>query len=171
MKLGNNSSIPVMGRGNIKLEVGGVIQVVTDVFNIPKLKNNLLSIGQLQEKGLAKLIKGGTFRIYHPRRGLIMQTQMSANRMFVVLVSVPQSPTYFQAVSEDTTNLWHQRFGHLSHKNLITLQYKKIVKGLPQLKTASKLCTNCMVGKQHRDAILKKSQWRARITKASIDTC
>lgn len=71
------------------MEVGGVIQVVTDIFNIPELKNNLLSIGQLQEKGLAILIKGGACRIYHPRRGLIMHTQISANRMFVVLVSVP----------------------------------------------------------------------------------
>jgi len=30
-----------MGRGNIKIEIGGIIQVVTNVFYIPELTNNL----------------------------------------------------------------------------------------------------------------------------------
>lgn len=102
-----------------------------------------------------------------------MQTQMSANRMFVLLALVPQSPTCFKATSEDTTDLWHRRFGHLGHKSLRTLQYKKMVKGLPQLNTTSELCTNCMVGKQHRDTIPKKSQWRAsqRLQLIHADIC
>ena len=33
--------------------------------------------------------------------------------------------------------------------------------GLPQLKTPTIVCANCMIGKQHRDPILKKSNWRA----------
>ena len=36
-----------------------------------------------------------------------------------------------------------------------------MVRGLPQLKAPSKICTDCMVGKQHRDAIPKRSLWRA----------
>ena len=36
-----------------------------------------------------------------------------------------------------------------------------MVRGLPQLKAPSKICMNCMVGKQHRDAIPKRSLWRA----------
>jgi len=47
MKLGNNSRMLVMGRGNIKIEIGGIIQVVTNMFYIPELTNNLLSVGQL----------------------------------------------------------------------------------------------------------------------------
>jgi hypothetical protein len=31
------------------LQIAGVTQVITEVFYIPKLKNNLLSVGQLQE--------------------------------------------------------------------------------------------------------------------------
>lgn len=42
----------VMGKGNIKLQVNGCVQVINGVYYIPKLKNNLLSIGQLQHKGL-----------------------------------------------------------------------------------------------------------------------
>lgn len=56
VKLGNNSKLIVMGKGNIRLKVNGFNHIVTEVFYIPELKNNLLSIGQLQEKGLAILI-------------------------------------------------------------------------------------------------------------------
>ena len=44
VKLGNNSKMVVLGKGNIKLQIAGVTQVITDVFYIPELKNNLLSV-------------------------------------------------------------------------------------------------------------------------------
>jgi hypothetical protein len=51
VKLGNCSSITVQGKGKIRMEVNGFVHVITEVFYVPDLKNNLLSIGQLQEKG------------------------------------------------------------------------------------------------------------------------
>ena len=94
-----------------------------------------------------------------------MQTNMSANRMSVLLASIPTNapgPTCFQASSDDsTTNLWHQRFGHLNMKGLRALAYRKMVRGLPILRANSKLCTDCVVEKQHRDPFPKKSSWRA----------
>ena len=41
MKLGNNSKMVVLGKGNIRLRNVGVTQVITDVFYIPELKNNM----------------------------------------------------------------------------------------------------------------------------------
>ncbi|TXG67955.1 hypothetical protein EZV62_009230 [Acer yangbiense] len=149
----------VLGKGNIRLQIAGVTKIITDVFYIPELKNNLLSVGQLQERGVAILIQHGVCRVYHPNKGLIMQTTMSANRMFIVLAKVlSNAPTCFQTTLEDNTQLWHYRYGHLSFKGLRTLQYKKMVKGLPQLKAPSKVCIDCMVGKQHRDAIPKRKK-------------
>jgi len=47
----------VLGKGKVNLYLDAIHHVVTDVFYVPELKNNLLSVGQLQEKGLAILIK------------------------------------------------------------------------------------------------------------------
>ncbi|XP_009368197.2 uncharacterized protein LOC103957720 [Pyrus x bretschneideri] len=47
VKLGNNSSLAVLGKGNVHIEVNGIMQVITGVFYLPDLKNNLLSIRQL----------------------------------------------------------------------------------------------------------------------------
>jgi len=91
-----------------------------------------------------------------------MQSRMSTDRMFVVLASVmPQVTTCFQTVTEDNSHLWHCRFGHLSFKGMRTLIYKKMVRGLPILQASSKVCSDCMVGKQHREVIPKISLWRA----------
>lgn len=83
--MGNNTKLDVTGKGSVKLLLNGVNHVVTEVYYIPELRNNLLSIGQLQERGLAILIKGGMCKIFHPEKGLIIQTNMCANRMFILL--------------------------------------------------------------------------------------
>ena len=75
----------VMGKGSVKLLLNGVNHVVAEVYYILELRNNLLSIGKLQERGLAILIKEGMCKIFHLKKGLIIQTNMSANRMFILL--------------------------------------------------------------------------------------
>ncbi|KAL6331293.1 hypothetical protein AAG906_009721 [Vitis piasezkii] len=84
VKLGNDSSLTVKGKGKVRMEVNGIVHVITGVYFVPDLKNNLLSIGQLQERGLAVLIQHGKCKIFHPEKGLIMETEMTCNRMFVL---------------------------------------------------------------------------------------
>ena len=151
-----------MGKGNIKIEIGGIIQLVTNAFYVPELTTNLLSVSQLQEKGLVILIQDGVCRIYHPKRGLIAHTQMTMNKMFVLLAKTKmQSSNCLQIAAEDVTDLWHRRYGHLNNKSLRTLHSKQLVNGLPKLKVVEKACIVCNIGKQHREAIPKRSQWRA----------
>ena len=75
VKLGNDSKMVVLGKGTIRLQLAGIIQVITDVFYIPELRNNLLSIGQMQERGVVVFIKHGVCKLYHPDRRLIVQTE------------------------------------------------------------------------------------------------
>lgn len=49
----------------------------------------------------------------------------------------------------------------MSYKSLRTLQFKKMVHGLPQLAVLTTVCKDCMIGKQQRDPFPKKSIWRA----------
>lgn len=83
VKLGNDMTMNVVAKGSVRMQVNGVTQVMSDVYFVPELKNNLLSLGQLQEKGLAILIQNGTCKIFHSRKGLIMQTNMSEIECFM----------------------------------------------------------------------------------------
>jgi len=168
VKLGNDTKMAVMGKGNIKLQVNGTNQMITDVFYLPELKNNLFSISHLQERNLAILMQYRECKIYHHERGLIMSTQMSANRIFILLVERETQvqaqvsiPTCFKTTSEGLTDLWHRRYGHLHFKGLSTLSRKKMVKGMPHLSESSDVCTVCIIGKQHQETIPRKNIWRA----------
>ena len=88
VKLGNNTRMDVVGKVIICMQVNGFTQAISGVYYVPELKNNLLSIRQLQEKGLTILIQHGKCRVYHSEKGLIMQSDMSGNRRFSVLATM-----------------------------------------------------------------------------------
>ena len=174
VKLGNNTRMAVVGKGIIRMQVNGFTQAISGVYYVPELKNNLLSIGQLQEKGLTILIQHGKCRVYHSEKGLIMQSDMSGNRMFSVLATmIPKASSCFQIVSENESHLWHCRFGHLGYNGLRTLFDKKMVIGLPSVKIPKKICIECLTGKQHRNSMPKKSLWRAsnKLQLVHVDIC
>jgi len=162
VQLGNNSKMVVQGKGKIRFEVEGMIQVLTDVYYVSNLTNNLLSIGQLQEKNLTIMIKNNVRKIYHYKRGLIMETQMMMYWMFQVYAKKkPTSENCLKVEEEDVGSLWHRRFGHLNNKSIQIMAKKGMVKGLPSLKEDVKVCTICNMGKQQREKFPKKSKWRA----------
>ena len=48
VKLGNNSTISIMGKGTIKLQVKGYTFKILGAFYVLELKSNLISMGQMQ---------------------------------------------------------------------------------------------------------------------------
>jgi hypothetical protein len=50
-----------------------------------------------------------------------------------------------------TKILWHQRYGHINHPDLLLLQKKNMVEGLPMLKNEKFACDGCASGNMHRD--------------------
>nr|GMC93841.1 Retrovirus-related Pol polyprotein from transposon TNT 1-94 [Ipomoea batatas] len=139
VKLGNNTSLAMTGKGNVRLLVDGMVQRITGVFYVPELKNNLLSIGQLQEKGLAILFQHDRCKVYHSEKGLIMDMKMAPHRMFKLHVVTAPS-TCFSTITEAKAQLWHCRYGHLSYNGLKTLQQKNMVNGLPELGSSLAIC-------------------------------
>ncbi|KAJ9537516.1 hypothetical protein OSB04_030249 [Centaurea solstitialis] len=141
VKLGNNTRMQVKGKGDIRLEIGG----------------------RAHTTGRSKYIIG--------RGGMILRTNMTSNKTFVLLATV--IPQNCLQVTEDTTNLWHQRFGHLNHKSLHYLSNKNLVEGLPWISDTDKACEVCNKGKQHREVIPKMVRWRAteRLELVHTDVC
>lgn len=82
VKLGNNTSICVMGKGNINVSMNNIMYTITNVFYVPALKSNLISLGHLQEKGFSIVIQKSYCQIHHPHKGLVAEVKMTENRMF-----------------------------------------------------------------------------------------
>ncbi|MCH80264.1 hypothetical protein A2U01_0001030 [Trifolium medium] len=133
VKLGNDTKMPVLGKGNVKLFINGKIHVISNVYYLPGLTTNLLSVGQLQEKKVTIVFKNNMCKGYHDEKGLIFSTQMTANRIY----------------------------GHLSVNGLKLLTKLGMVNGLPELGDMEGGCTDCLSGKQQKEAIPKQAKWRA----------
>nr|GEV97268.1 copia-type polyprotein [Tanacetum cinerariifolium] len=167
VKLGNNTRIIVEGKGNMKMFLNGATYVITDVYFVPELKNNLLSIGQLQQKGLSFLFKSGMCKVFHPEKGLVFQSSMSTNRMYPLSenareITEHKSEECMYSSDDDLAKLWHERLGHISKTSMGTLQLKGMVRDLPNFVADATVCRDCMVGKQTKEAIPRSSSWRAK---------
>jgi hypothetical protein len=161
VKLGNDSSMSVMGKGSIQMLVNNKIHNLDDVFYIPELKSNLISLGQLQEAGCSILLQRGRCQIHDSNGELVANIKTSGNRMFQLITEVTGDQTCFQTSNQDLSWLWHYRFGHLNFSGLKTLQKKEMVRGLPQINDPSNVCEECVTAKQHRESFPKESTWRA----------
>ncbi|RVW68890.1 Retrovirus-related Pol polyprotein from transposon TNT 1-94 [Vitis vinifera] len=124
------------------------------------LKSNLLSVGQLQEKGYIITIQKGACEIYDPSRGAIVVVQMASNKLFPLKIDSVQS--FLMAKVKDLSWLWHLRYGHLNFGGLKTLQQKHMVTGLPQISIPSQVCEECVVGKQHHSQFPQGKSRRAK---------
>jgi len=101
VKLGDDRRLMVEGRGNLRLEINGIISVITSAYFVPGLKNNLFSVGQLQEKGLQIVIEDNVCEVWNKKLGkMAMHTTMSKNRMFIVLAKVRSARETRKDVSE-----------------------------------------------------------------------
>lgn len=94
VKFGDNSTISIMGKGRVIIQAkeNSSTHNITDVLFVPDLKTNLLSVGQLLEKGYEISIKNGVCQIRDAKLGLIAQVKMTTNRMFpLYLQNLPHS--------------------------------------------------------------------------------
>lgn len=86
VKLGDDRRIQVKGKGNLRLEINDISQVISSVYYVPGLRNNLLSVGQLQQKGLRIIIDDDECEVWHKQqKRLLMHSMMTANRMFMIV--------------------------------------------------------------------------------------
>lgn len=78
-----------------------------------------------------------------------------------------------QVREDNNTNIWHKRFAHVNHKAIRTMQYKGMVKGLPNVCGKTMVCETCNMGKQSRGIIPKKAVWRSmkRLELVHTDLC
>ncbi|KAI5430542.1 hypothetical protein KIW84_034935 [Lathyrus oleraceus] len=118
VSFGDASKVKVEGKGTIRyLQKDGLIGSIQDVYYVPNLKTNILSLGQLTEKGYSILMKERILHLKDKLGHLIAYVEMERNRMYKLnLINVREK--CLQVNVEDKASIWHLRFGHLHHAGL-----------------------------------------------------
>ena len=159
---GDESKIAVKGKGNILIRLkNGENQMISNVYYVPEMKSNILSLGQLLEKGYDIRLKDNNLSIRDTSNKLIAKVPMSRNRMFVLNIQSDMAKC-LKTCYKDASWIWHLRYGHLNFGGLELLSKKAMVKGLPTINHPEQVCEGCLVGKQFKKSFPKESSSRAR---------
>ncbi|KAL6287822.1 hypothetical protein ACE6H2_012212 [Prunus campanulata] len=163
VKMGTGDLVQSTGKGTLAIEVQGVTKYIKEVMIVPGLDENLLSVGQMVEHGHWLVFGDNVVDIYEGKqmKELIARVQMKGNRCFPLDFQYINPVMANKATLEESSWLWHRRYGHLNYLSLMLLQEKDMVQGLPKLQEAEKVCSGCAIGKSHRSSFNKEKVWRA----------
>ncbi|KAK2405219.1 hypothetical protein QL285_054482 [Trifolium repens] len=157
IRLADGRKLAAEGTGNIviKSKKGGKV-IISDVFYVPDMSCNLLSIGQLVEKGFSVTMENSALKLFDKMKNLILMCNLSKNRTYKCKISSVDMMCMSTTMNEDTEALWHKRYGHLNFRSLSELNSKELVSGLPKINMKHAICDICMKSKQSRLSFVKE---------------
>ena len=149
MYLADGAALDVVGMGDVWiLQPNWFVWLLEKVQHIPKLRRNLIYVGQLNNEGHAILFVCGTWKVTKGARVLARGNKTGT----LYMTSSPRDTIIVVEASTDT-NLWHRKLGHMSEKGMKML----LSKGkLPELKSDDfDICESYILGKQKNVSFLK----------------
>jgi hypothetical protein len=119
--------------------------VISDVFYVPSLSCNLLSVYQINS-GEGKTIEFSPHQVARISKVLETGIVDDITRLYKFDNFGSSSfPSVFVAHSDDLRKLWHERFGHLNYHSLQQLCNQQMVTVLPLVSCRDGVCVSCVL--------------------------
>ena len=141
VRVGNNATYHIIGIGSITLD--GKTNT-DDVYFVDWLKHNLLSFGQLVDKGYQLQFGNNTCTIKDKEvklHGIGTRTrgnvfQLNTTKITCLVAKV------------DNSWLWHRRFCHINFDNIVKVSNLFVVRDLPKITRPTNVsCEECILVK------------------------
>jgi hypothetical protein len=89
VRFGDGSVIRIEGRGTILFSCkNGEHRSLGNVYFIPRLTTNIISVGQLDEVGFKVIIEEGVMRVFDEDRCLLAKVHRGPSRLYVLDVTI-----------------------------------------------------------------------------------
>lgn len=149
VKFEDGSTVNIEGKGSVVFRYkNGEEKELKDVYYIPSLCNNIISIGQLSEEGNKAVFSGDFVWIYENQGRLLMKVKRSVNRLYKIILKTVTASCMISSKIEDFSWLWHLRLGHVNFQALNLMSTTRMVRGMPKICQPKKVCTSCLLSKQ-----------------------
>ncbi|GJY09430.1 zinc finger, CCHC-type containing protein [Tanacetum coccineum] len=136
VRFGDGSYVQIKGRGSILLGCKNNEQkIVSDIYYIPNLKSNILSLRQLTEIGCKIIMDGNKLTLYDKYNKLLMKVERSKNRLYSIRLQI-EAPICLLANVDNQAWLWYARLGHLNFDDINNMTRKGLVEGIPRINHA-----------------------------------
>jgi transposase InsO family protein len=161
VRFGDGSAVEICGRGVILMKcLTGEHRVLSNVYFIPRLKNNIISLGQLEENGCKYTGEDGVLTLWDRQRNVLARVPRTRNRMYILKIEQTEPVCLLGHAQEDAW-IWHVRYGHINFRCLHNLAANSMVEGLPHVKQVNQICDGCMIAKQRRLPFPAQAEYRA----------
>lgn len=157
VRIRNGGYISTKGEGTIVITTSSGIKTISNVLYVPDTYQNLLSVGQLIEKGLKVFFENSYCHIYDVTGKEILQVKMKG-KSFSFDPIKEEHAVYSTDVS--ITEIWHKRLGYCHLQRMLKMKKNDMIRGLPFLADHIPNCHACQFGKPNRMPF-HKSTWRA----------
>jgi hypothetical protein len=115
VRIGNGDFVKVEGKGAIEVETLSGTKTLKNVLYVPKINQNLVSVGQLIESGYSIFFNDGVCDIKDKNRVLLLSAKMMNRSFNVNWNEVCLSANTYE---NDESVLWHKRLGHFNYATL-----------------------------------------------------
>lgn len=161
VKFGDGSMVEIKGKGTVTLMCKtGEERELQEVFYIPSLCNNIISLGQLSENGNRVVLNGEYLWVYDCQGMLLMKVKRSANRLYKVIIESGESKCLMSRTSENAWT-WHSRLGHVNFKVKEMMAANNMVVGFPKIVSPEAVCLGFLMSKQARKLFPGTSKYSA----------
>ena len=153
------------GKGKVKLNLPAET-FASDVMYTPNAAANLLSVGQIADKGHIIVFDNKGAKVYDKNeieiKGKIKFTGSKVHGIYKLdQHKLNQKPAALMNSTQTSHELWHKRMGHISFKNLCRLR-DGLAHGISfKDKESIGKCISCIEGKQTRLSFPKGTATRA----------
>ena len=164
VRFGDDSRIDIKGKGSI-IFIGkeGKKKILANVYHIPDLRSNIISLGQATEAGCDVRMRDNYLTLFDRDRNLLVRAVRSRNRLYKVTMEVEKIKLKCLQLSKDGVSAtWHARLGHVSLETMKKMISKEIVTGIPNITVDKETCASCLMGKQTRQSFPKATFYRAK---------
>ncbi len=161
----DDNKLKIIGKGSIVLNIlveGTVSRIrLTNVYHVPELRYNLLSVGTVEAKGYSVRIENARFEFVHSSGDVTLSGTRAKSGGYYVDTSdnsskIPKS-SHIAQNNKASWRQWHRRLGHLDMqdvKRLATMSTGIDVdaaNNLQKREFPEEVCEPCALGKQHRN--------------------
>jgi hypothetical protein len=119
-----------IGTITFQMDLGKPFQL-KNVMHVPGLKQNLVAVAMLEDRGHGVVFSGGKDFLRHKTMGQVKRIGIRVKNLYMLEVYgyATMMGKAKKVVSRDEGELWHRRLGHLHHGALKIMQ--QISTGLP----------------------------------------
>lgn len=161
VRFGDNSRIDIRGKGSILFTIkSGDKKVLHDVYYLPELKSNIISLGQATESGCDVRMREDYLTLHDKKGNLIARAKRSPNRLYKVIMDIVDTKC-LQIVDQGNSIMWHARLGHIGGDSMKAMVSKDLVIGIPKFQVQKETCSSCLLGKQARRVFPQATSFHA----------